>query len=263
MHDPRTWERSECAFPPGYAGTFEPLVRPFLKRMINNWSKKLASAAGTSPYVICPYPYFVPWVSEIPDDRLIYFNLDEYTLYRPLRADQIRAQEDELIARAACVLCLAQHQVTIMHARHPEKANQILHFPLGVEDRYILPDARRVPEPNTVGYIGNLTDRVDWSFVAEVVAQSPHASFIFVGDLTAGSDGRDPRWRDIRSGVLSQSNVRYVGPVEQDKVMELYWSFAINWMPIRRYAFIQCGIMSNENHGRDCERSSLYLYRHS
>ena len=118
-----------------------------------------------------------------------------------------------------------------MHARHPEKANQILHFPLEVEDRYILPDARRVPEPNTVGYIGNLTDRVDWSFVAEVVAQSPHASFIFVGDLTAGSDGRDPRWRDIRSGVLSQSNVRYVGPVEQDKVMELYWSFAINWMP--------------------------------
>jgi glycosyltransferase involved in cell wall biosynthesis len=199
--------------------------------MINDWFGASALAAGRYPFVICPYPYLAPWLRDIPNEKIVYYNLDEYTLYNPSRAKLIRVQEDNLVSRSALVLCLAQHQVAALRKRHPEKAESIVHFPLGVDEAYILPDPKLVATANIVGYIGNLTDRVDWRFVAEVAERSPQAVFVFVGELVAGEDGRDKRWRDMRAEVLSRPNVRHYGLVDQQEVAPLYWSFAVNWMP--------------------------------
>jgi teichuronic acid biosynthesis glycosyltransferase TuaH len=226
---PPMLDRTMWVMPPGYAGSFEIAVRPFMRRLIDRWYKASISAAGRDPYVICPFPYLAPWLRNVPADRLIYYNLDEYTLYDPSRTERIRTQEDELITRAFCVLCLARYQVDALRARHPKLTEKIIHFPLGVQQSYILSDVAVAPVANTVGYVGNLGDRVDWTLVAEVVDRCPQATFIFVGAIDTGT--QQLQWQRTRTCVLSRPNVRHVGEVAQADVGQYYWSFAVSWMP--------------------------------
>src|ERR1700733_11263519 len=142
---PSMLDRTMWVMPPGYAGSFEIVVRPFMRRLIDGWYRASISAAGRGPYVICPFPYLAPWLRNVPADRLIYYNLDEYTLYDPSRTERIRTQEDELITRAYCVLCLARYQVDALQARHPTMARKIVHFPLGVQQSNILSDVSIAP----------------------------------------------------------------------------------------------------------------------
>jgi hypothetical protein len=200
-----------------------------MRWLIDGWYKASVSAAGRDPYVICPFPYLAPWLRYVPDDRLIYYNLDEYTLYDPSRSERIRSQEDELITRASCVLCLARYQVEALQARHPALAEKIVHFPLGAQPSYILSDTSIAPVANTVGYVGNLSDRVDWTLVAEVADRCPQATFIFVGSLDTGVQRLN--WQKTRAYVFSRPNVRHVGEVAQANVGQHYWSFAASWMP--------------------------------
>ncbi len=216
-------DRTMWVMPPGYAGSLEFAARPFMRKLIRSWYD------AAEPYVICPFPYLAPWLRKIPSERLIYYNLDEYTLYNPSRSKRIRAQEDELVERASVVLCLAQYQVDVLRARHCGIAEKIVHFPLGVEPSYLLPDTSVAPVPNTVGYVGNLGDRVDWAFVADIVANCANAHFIFVGPIEE-DPGQLP-WQKLRADVLSRPNVRHLGEVAQTDVCHYYWSFAVNWMP--------------------------------
>jgi Glycosyl transferases group 1 len=106
----------------------------------------------------------------------------------------------------------------------------MFHCPLGVQESFFLPNTSNAPLPNTVGYVGNLTDRIDWQFVADVVTDCSDLKFVFVG--AADNEGkRDPQWRNTRDEVLSRSNVEHIGWVKQEEVTSYYWSFAINWMP--------------------------------
>ncbi len=198
--------------------------------MVDGWRSQCLLATGQDPFVICPYPFLASWVRDVPNNKLIYYNLDDYTLYRPTRADQIRNQEAEIISRAYRVLCLSRYQTEALRTQYPDRSNKILHFPLGVQESFLLCNSSTPPDANTVGYVGNLTDRVDWRFVADVVEGCPDTKFIFVG--AADSEGkRDSQWRKTRAEVLDRVNVQHIGSVKQEDVVRYYWSFAINWMP--------------------------------
>lgn len=221
--------------PPGYAGRLEPLFRPMLRAMIGTERRRLRAQGGGEPWVIAPYPYLEPWVAGVPDARLIYYNLDEYTLYDPARAKEIRAKEDRLVMRAAKTLCLAKYQVEELRRRHPNRAADILHFPLGVEDPFLNPEPGSPADPMTVGYVGNLTDRVDWAFVAAVAERAPELVFNFTGSLTWLSDGVGvpvaPEWKLARDRALALPNVHHLGSAKQAEVPPYYWRSAVNWMP--------------------------------
>jgi teichuronic acid biosynthesis glycosyltransferase TuaH len=224
--------RSVCTFLPGYAGHLEWLFRPYLQRSIERWCDELQSTCGKHPWVMVPYPYLAPWVRRIPGDKLIYYNLDDYVLYQPSRKQKILAWEAELVDRAERVLCIARSQVEALRQRYPRKAESIHHFPLGVVEEYINPNPEIPAEPRTVGYVGNLSDRVDWQLILPVVRGCPEATFIFVGGLNEGfkSASLDP-WQRDREVVLSLPNVRHIDKVPQEQVAQYYRSFAINWIP--------------------------------
>jgi teichuronic acid biosynthesis glycosyltransferase TuaH len=222
--------KSLCLFPPGYAGRLEIVARPLIRQMVNVWRNQSRLATGQDPFVICPYPFLAPWVRSVPNNKLIYYNLDEYTLYRPSRANQIRSHESEIISRAFRVLCLSRYQTQALRTRYPETSNKITHFPLGVHESFLLSNPSSSPVPNTVGYVGNLTDRVDWRFVADVVKGCPDTKFIFVGAADSERK-RYPQWRETRADVLARANVQHIGSVKQEDVARYYWSFAVNWMP--------------------------------
>lgn len=230
------WPESESAvrrvsvvMPQGYAGALAGPMRPVMQAMVAYHQRALRRRSGQEPLVLVPYPYAAPWVRHVPTRRLVYYNLDEYPLYQPERTQRILQLEGELVARAGLTLCLSHHQVATLSARNPGTAHKLRHFPLGVVEGFLNPDPQRAPLPNSVGYVGNLSDRVDWQFVADVAALLPDVTFFFVGPLDAQDDGSG--WRALRKRAFALPNVRYEGEVEQAQVREHYWRYAVNWMP--------------------------------
>jgi teichuronic acid biosynthesis glycosyltransferase TuaH len=225
-------QRSLKTLPPGYVGYLEPLFRPYLQWQVQKWSRQLQATTGEVPWAIVPYPFSAPWVRYLPPKRLVYYNLDEYVHYQPARKEQILAQEAELVDRAALTLCLSQFQVEVLQQRYPHKAASIHHFPLGVVDDLVNSQPEQSPEPMTVGYIGNLIDRVDWQLVRQVAEACPEVTFIFVGGLDGfAGEIHNKNWQTERSIALALPNVRHIGKVPQSEVTQYYWSFAVNWIP--------------------------------
>lgn len=225
-------ERTQKVLPTGYAGRLEWLARPFMRNMVKEWRQDLREKSGAEPVVIAPYPYLTPWVRDVPRERLVYYNLDAYRLYRPNRAEWIREREEELVGRAGLTICLAQTQVNALQDRHSVQADRIEHFPLGVLESFLNPHPEREPEPGTVGYVGNLTSRVDWELVRSVVEECTDLQFIFAGSLDGlDTGGEKSDWRQQRAAALQQPNVEHLGRIPQDDVTELYWNCAVNWIP--------------------------------
>ena len=229
---PPSLRRTMQLLPPGYAGSLEKIFQPYLNWKIQHWCRSLEQESGSTPWVIVPYPFSAPWVRQIPSKRLIYYNLDEYIYYQPSRKEEILRQEAELVNRAKIILCIAQFQVEALRQRYPHRAESIHHFPLGVVESYLNPEPEKLPEPMTVGYIGNLIERVDWQLVLQVAQACPDITFIFVGGLDGFAGGVSGKsWIADREAVLSLSNVRHINKIPQEQVAQYYWSFAINWMP--------------------------------
>ena len=227
-----TLERTQKVLPTGYAGRLEWMARPFMQRMVNRWRRDLREKSGEDPVVVAPYPYLAPWVRDVPRERLVYYNLDAYTLYRPNRAEQIRKREAELVEGAGLTICLSQHQVEALQGRHPAHADRITHFPLGVLEAFLNPHPQRSPTPNTVGYVGNLTDRVDWAFVRNVAERCSDLRFRFAGGIKELENGDEKsNWRTQREAAFQLPNVEHLGRIPQDDVTELYWNAAVNWIP--------------------------------
>jgi glycosyltransferase involved in cell wall biosynthesis len=225
-------KRSMHVLPPGYAGHLERLFRPYLQTSIQRWCQQLQKTSGEHPWVVAPYPYLAPWVRNVPSQRLIYYNLDDYVLYQPSRKERILELEEELLERAAITLCLSQSQVEVLQKRYPNKAERIHHYPLGVVDSYLNLQPEQPPQPMTVGYVGNLIERMDWRLIYQVAQACPEITFIFVGGLDGFAGGNSGQnWQLEREAVLALSNVRHIGKVPQAQVTQYYWSFAVNWIP--------------------------------
>jgi teichuronic acid biosynthesis glycosyltransferase TuaH len=218
--------------PQGYAGTLEPLFRPVMTALIAYEQARLRRAAGRAPIVVCPYPYLAPWVRHVARENLVYYNLDEYPYYDPPRTERILRLEGELVARAGLTVCLSVHQVATLRQRNPAHAARIQHFPLGVVEDFLNPHPEIPPIAHSVGYVGNLTDRVDWAFIGAVATRLPEATFHIVGRLDLPGVGTtDTTWLRQRKVALAHANVVYEGEVPQAQVREHYWRYAVNWMP--------------------------------
>ena len=68
---PAKLKRTMRIFPPGYAGALEAVARPFMRQLIARWRKGAGVGAGRNPFVICPYPYLVPWLRDVPDEAYL------------------------------------------------------------------------------------------------------------------------------------------------------------------------------------------------
>ncbi len=228
---PSLLERSIRVLPTGYAGRLEKLFRFYLQQLITHWCQKLRQVSGEHPWVIASEPYFSPWVRKVPSERLIYYNFDDYVLYRPNRKDKILEQEKELIERAFITLCSSYFQTITLQERHPNRASYIHHYPHGFINTYLNSQPQNSPEAMTVGYVGNLGDRLDWQLIYQVIKACPEITFVFVGGRDDPGIIKPEDWQLDREAVLALSNVRHIGRVPSDQVAKYYWSFAVNWIP--------------------------------
>ncbi len=227
---PPLLQRTFKVMPTGYAGKLEILFRFYLQKLIKHWCQQLKNLSGEQPWVIASYPYLAPWLRQLPSEKLIYYNFDDYLLYRPERQQRIQEQETELVERAAMTCCASKFQAIAFGKRYPQMRHLIHHFPHGFVDTYLNTQPEILPESMTVGYVGNLGDRLDWQLIHQVITACPEVKFVFVGGRDEKSDiGQD--WQKAREMVLTLPNVRHVGKVPSDQVAQYYWRFAVNWIP--------------------------------
>ncbi len=228
---PSFLQRSMHVMPTGYAGRLEKLFRFYLQQLIQRWCNRLRRVSGETPWVLACHPYLTYWVRRVPDNRLIYYNFDDYVLYRPNREKKILDQEKELVERATITLCASRSQLITLQKRHPQRASHIYHYPHGFVDTYLNSQPDDPPEPKTVGYVGNLGDRLDWQLIYQVIKNCPEITFVFVGGRDDQGILNPEDWRLAREAVLELPNVRHIGRVPSDQVAKYYWSCAINWIP--------------------------------
>lgn len=228
---PSLLKRSIHVLPTGYAGRLEKLFRFYLQQLVIHWCQQLKHVSGEHPWVIASEPYFTPWVRKVPPKQLIYYNFDDYVLYRPNRKDKILEQEKELIERAFITLCSSYFQTITLRERHPDRASRIHHYPHGFINTYLNSQPDNPAEPMTVGYVGNLGDRLDWQLIYQVIKACPEITFVFVGGRDDQGTIKLEDWQPARETVLALPNIRHIGRVLSDQVAKYYWSFAVNWIP--------------------------------
>lgn len=216
--------------PTGYAGQLEKLFRFTLQQRVKQWHQQLERVSNENPWVIVTHPNQTYWVRNVPAERLIYYNFDDYVLYRPSREKKILEQEKELIERAAITLCASHSQTIVFQKRYPHKASRIHHFPHGFVDTYLNLQPEKYSEAMTVGYVGNLGNRLNWQLIYQIVQSCPDIKFVFVGG-NESLQKTDQTWQQERDAVLALPNVHNIGKVPPEQVAEYYWSFSINWIP--------------------------------
>jgi hypothetical protein len=228
---PSYLQRSIHVLPTGYAGRLERLFRFYLQQLIGRWCQQLKQISGENPWVIACHPYLTPWVRKVSPERLIYYNFDDYVLYRPNREQKTLQQEHELIERATITLCASYSQLITLGNRHLSRTSQIRHYPHGVVDTYLNHEPENPPQAMTVGYVGSLGERLDWRLIYQVIKACPEITFVFVGGLDNRGILNPEDWQPARKSVLILPNVRHIPKVPSDEVAQYYWSFAINWIP--------------------------------
>ncbi len=208
--------------PPSYGTRLAALCGGYLAKQITDLFR-----TANDTWLVATNPVFEQWTRKVPDDRLIYWTFDDYELYQPSRAIQIRNWEATLLQRAAIVLCSSKFLLDRIRSRTDNRQINAYHFPNAVETEWLnhLDDAS--VERGSVGYIGNMSERVDWDLVYEVIFACPSREFVFVGDADTGAGAKS----EIRRRALALPNAKCLGQVPHSELWRHYHTFEVNWMP--------------------------------
>lgn len=225
------WQDLVVPVPPAYATRLHWLTRSYLTHVISRRYAEIAASAGTQPFLILTNPAMERWTRAIPDQCLIYWNFDDYRLFQPERAGEIEAWEAALIERARLVLCASRTQQTRFRDWLPQHAEKIHHFPNAVRCEWILDTSSVKVAAGTVGYVGNMGERVDWTLVHDTARACPDRRFVFVGGVERATGSPSPQWARARGRALALPNVESIGRVPQAEVWRWYQSFELGWMP--------------------------------
>lgn len=189
--------------------------------------------AAEPPLILFTQPYYFDWVPRRLRSRIIYYVVDDYSLYFKGAAETMAQLEADILREAKLVLCSSAQRKRDLAAACPYAAHKLHHFPHAIREDSINQAAYTPPADNVIGYIGTLGDRVDWELADAVVARLPHKEFVFYGRFTGGVGGsnRLGGWQAVREKVFSRPNVRCLGSIPQDEAYRRYLTFGMTWMP--------------------------------
>ena len=163
-------------------------MRPIARSIREWWSLQPRSWRGG---LVMSYPHYLHLHQQLRPDVSVYYNIDDYSLYWPRAADQVRALEREMVRAADLTVCVARKRADDLRSFVPEAAERIHHVPHGAPTSFLAQqpligpapapaDLADLPRP-LLGYIGSLEDRVDWELMDRISLTYPHASVIVVG----------------------------------------------------------------------------------
>ncbi len=232
-----SWER-QLVLPSGWMKTYPRLGMIPVARSIRSWWRMLPP--GWRRGLVMHYPHYLYLQKKLRPDVSLYYNIDDYSLYWPYRANRVRELEEETVATADLTVCVSQLRALELRELVPQAAARIHHVPHGAPTRFLaerplsLPaeppaDLAALPRPY-LGYIGSLEDRVDWELMDRLSRQFPSASIVVVGRV------RDPVAEALVEACarfLNRPNVHSLGWRPQDLLPLYYQAFDAVLIPYR------------------------------
>ncbi len=212
---PGHWER-EFVLPSGWMKSFPRIGMRPMASGIRAWHRRVGR---TSPLaLVMTYPHYRFLSRQVKPDYQLYYNVDDYTLYWPERAEEVRQIELQVVEEADVTVCVSRLRAEELKRLAPSAAGKIFHVPHGAPSSALAPSATDGPMPAPadiahlprplLGYVGNMEDRVDWELVAQLAQARPDASIVLVGHPGgAPEDG----WGAQRARALALPNVHALG----------------------------------------------------
>ncbi len=229
---PGLW-RSGLALPPGWMKRAPRLGMRPISGLVRRWRRR--ESASRPLVMVAAYPHYEVLADLIKPDRLIYYNMDDYTLYWPHRAEQIARLEESIVARADLSIVCANLRAEELSRRVPSAADRIWHCPHGAPASAIpaAPQSRPAPAPSDMadcprpflGFVGSLEDRLDWGLLDRLAAEFATGTVVLIG---RPPEGEGP-WKALRE----RENVRFLGWRDQNEIGRYNACFDVCLIPYR------------------------------
>jgi teichuronic acid biosynthesis glycosyltransferase TuaH len=232
---PRSWER-QLVLPSGWMKRYPRIGMRPVARAIRGWWQTQPPTRRRG--LVMTYPHYLYLSDLLGPDASIYYNIDDYTLYWPHLADQIRALERRTVLAADLTVCVSRLRADELQSLVPEAASRIHHVPHGAPTPFLAKaplsrpaeppaDLARLPRPY-LGYVGSLEDRVDWELMDRLSQAFPGASIVVVGRVR---DATSEPWWEACARFLARPNVHALGWRPQDALARYYQAFDVCLIP--------------------------------
>ncbi|NEP01922.1 MAG: glycosyltransferase family 1 protein [Symploca sp. SIO2E9] len=226
------WEQRICC-PPGWLFHYWPLTRRFFAYLIRKFQR------DNYLIFVYSYPYYYSLVQELKASS-IYYNIDDYRNYWPGRESQTPEVEKLAVNHADLTLCVAHYRASYLKQECRSKNSQIVHIPHGCSPEFMVEHSLSQPKSlpaelqaysrPIAGYIGALTYRFDFDYLAKVAEKISDVTVILGGSLPQSSDGSVEWWQGVEA-ARRLPNVHFIGRVSHNRLGEYLQSFDVLLMP--------------------------------
>lgn len=235
---PHQWRR-ELVLPSGWMKRFPTLGMRPIARAVRRWRRE---HAPDSPLALAmTYPYYLHLRDQLRPDRTVYYNIDDYTLFWPARADEVRALELKAVRESDLTVCVARVRAEALRREVPEAADRIRHLPHGAPTPALAPhpwdrpappppDLAGLPRP-LLGFVGSMEDRVDWALLDRLAAAFPGGSLVLIGRPPALSSAAP--WAVAARRCIDRPNVHALGWRPQSALPAYNQAFDVVLIPYR------------------------------
>jgi len=236
LRQPRLWEQT-CVLPPGWMKTYPRLGMRPIAACVRAWHDSLPDPRPLA--LAISYPHYLYLSERLNPDFLIYYNMDDYSLYWPKCEADVRRLEREAVRRADLSIVCARSRVEELRAAAPPAASRIMHLPHGAPRQTIAeaPQARPAAPPKEIaelprpllGFVGSLEDRIDWGLVERLADALPGASIVLIGRKPAAQPTQ-PWYRKFERAV-ERPNVHCLGWKTQEEIGRFNAAFDVCLIP--------------------------------
>ncbi len=202
---PGLWRRT-MVLPSGWMKRYPGVGMRPIGRAIRRWRRD--HAPGGRLALVATYPYYLRLRDLVRPDLLVYFNIDDYALYWPGRAEEVRALERRAVREADLTVCVSRLRADELRDAVPEAAEKVRYLPHGAPSSWLAerPWDRPAPPPDDLaavpgprlGYVGTMEDRVDWGLLDRLAGALPGASLVLIGK--PGPSAAET-WQEERRGA--------------------------------------------------------------
>ena len=237
----KIWEQRICC-PPGWLFNYWSITKHFLAFIIRKFQQN-----NPLIFVYC-YPYYASLTQKL-DSYSIYYSFDDYTDYWLGKEAKTQRQETQAIDQADLILCTAHHRAKIFQSQHQSKRDRIIHLPHGCSPQFMteqpisfrksLPPELKTYRRPIAGYIGALSYRFDFNYLAKVAAKLPEVTFLLGGNTPKIEDGSSQWWQGVIQ-IRKLANVHFIGHVPHEKLGDYLQSFDLLLM-----CYSQCNFNDN------------------
>jgi glycosyltransferase involved in cell wall biosynthesis len=236
---PNSFHR-DLVLPSGWMKRYPRLgMRPIARTIRRFWEE---SDPVAQRGLVLTYPHYVHLLNRLHPERSLYYNIDDYALYWPRDAAEVRRLERRAVLGTGATVCVARARAEELRAAIPEAAHRIHHLPHGTPAAFLAdrPLDRPAPAPADIaplprpllGYVGSAEGRVDWRLMLRLADAFPAASLVIVGRPPLPTR-RPPAWFADWEAFAARPNVHAIGWRSQAELPRYYCSFDVILIPYR------------------------------